>query len=596
MTFCYRILLSLLLLFLPLSLSAQSAAPQVSPATAQPAPWWKHAVLYEVYPRSYGDTNGDGIGDLNGITEHLDYLQQLGIGAIWIAPFYPSPQVDFGYDISNYQDVDPQFGTLADLDRLTRETKRRGMRLVVDMVLNHTSDQHPWFRGSAGSRNSAKANWYIWNDGIPATAPGVTPYQKRYEHDGKVPPNNWISMFGGSAWEWSPFRKQFYYHRFYKQQPDLNWRNPEVEAAMFAAMRFWLDRGVSGFRLDAISMIYEDERLRSAKELGGVDALGDPRLDKLYLDNLPEVHGLVRRIRALVDSYPDHPVLLGETSTANVADLDHWYGGASQDELHLPINFMIGFVGTNIFSADHFRTTIGEAETGTHGGQPLIFFDNHDIDRSIDRFGDGVHNQQIARLIATVLFTVRGTPLTYYGAPLGMTTQTPTRKEDVRDPWGIAGWPKQKGRDGERTPMQWTPGPQAGFSTNSNTWLPVAPNYRTLNVQTESADPGSMLNWYRTLIALRRSTPALLDGSMTMLNPDDHNVFAYRRTAPDGKGSVLVAVNISAAPHTVQLGTGFAAGAQKARTLLASDPALQNVTSLDNLVLPPFSSWVGEAQ
>lgn len=402
-------------------------------------------------------------------------------------------------------------------------------------------------------------------------------------------------MFGGSAWEWSPLRKQFYYHHFYKQQPDLNWRNPEVEAAMFAAMRFWLDRGVSGFRLDAISMIFEDEQLRNAKELGGVDALGDPRLDGLYLDNLPEVHSLVRRIRTMLDSYPDHSVLLGETSTKNIAELDRWYGGAMQDELQLPINFMIGFRGENIFSADHFRRTIGEAQTGTHGGQPLIFFDNHDIDRSIDRLGDGVHNQQIAKLVATVLLTVRGTPLTYYGAPVGMTTQTPTRKQDVRDPWGITGWPKQKGRDGERTPMQWTPGPQGGFSTNPNTWLPVAPNYKTVNVQTEDADPSSMLSWYRKLIALRRSTPALLDGDMTMLNPDDPNVFAYLRSAPSGKGSVVVAVNMSSQPHTVTFQSGVGASLT-IQTLATSDPSLQRVSTLSGLVLPPYAAWVGSAR
>ena len=556
--------------------------------------WWKRAVFYEVYPRSYGDTNGDGIGDLNGITAPLAYLQKIGVGAIWIAPFYPSPQVDFGYDISNYTDVDPQFGTLADFDRLIREAKMRGIRVVVDMVLNHTSNQHKWFVESARSRQNSKADWYIWNDGLPTNAPGLTAYQKRYVHDGRVPPNNWISMFGGSAWEWSPVRKQFYYHRFYKEQPDLNWRNPDVEAAMFQAMRFWLDRGVSGFRLDAISMIYEDQRLRNAAELGGVDALGDPKLDRSDVDNLPEVHALVRRIRAMLDTYPGHLVLLGETATANIADLDRWYGGAAQDELQLPINFMIGFKGPNTFSADHFRSTISEAETGTHGGQPLIYFDNHDIDRSIDRFGDGVHNLAIAKAAAAVLFTVRGTPLTYYGAPLGMTTQTPLRKEDVRDPWGIAGWPRQKGRDGERTPMQWTPGPQAGFSTNPKTWLPVAPNYKTVNVETETADPDSLLNWYKQLISLRASTPALLDGSMTMLNPEDHNVFAYLRTAPGNSERVIIAVNMSASPQTVSFAANEELSSTRAvRTLAASDPALRSIRSIEKIPLPPFTAWIG---
>jgi alpha-glucosidase len=221
------------------------------PAAAAP-PWWQHAVIYEIYPRSFADSNGDGVGDLNGITQHLDYLKDLGVDAIWIAPMYPSPQVDFGYDISDYRNVDPLYGSLADFDALQRAAQQRGMRIVLDMVLNHTSDRHRWFLESSSSRHNAKADWYVWNSGMPVNTPGVTTYQRRFEHEGRVPPNNWESLFGGSAWEWSAARKQFYYHKFYKQQPDLNWRNPAVEAAMFDIMKFWLDRGVAGFRLDAI--------------------------------------------------------------------------------------------------------------------------------------------------------------------------------------------------------------------------------------------------------------------------------------------------------------------------------------------------------
>ncbi len=232
-------------------------------AASTPSPWWKHALILEIYPRSYGDSNGDGVGDLDGITAHLDDVRSLGADAIWIAPMYPSPQVDFGYDISDYRAVDAQYGNLADFDRLLAEAKKRHVRVLLDMVLNHTSDKHAWFIESAGSRQNAKADWYIWNDGVDANAPGVTAFQKRFVHEGKVPPNNWESVFGGSAWEWVPARKQFYYHRFYRQQPDLNWRNPAVEAAMFDAMRFWLDRGVAGFRLDAISTLFEDTRLRN---------------------------------------------------------------------------------------------------------------------------------------------------------------------------------------------------------------------------------------------------------------------------------------------------------------------------------------------
>ncbi len=243
-------------------------------------PWWAHALTYEIYPRSFADSNGDGVGDLNGITEHLDYLEDLGVDTIWIAPMFPSPQVDFGYDISDYRSVDPQFGTLADLDRLQAEAKRSNIHLILDMVLNHTSDKHPWFIESASSRDNPRADWYVWSDGLPVDAPDLGAIQQANAVDGRVPPNNWTSIFGGSAWEWVPARKQFYYHMFYKQQPDLNWRNPEVENAMFDVMRFWLDRGIDGFRLDAIQTIYEDRQLREEPEFESTDGSGPPTTDK----------------------------------------------------------------------------------------------------------------------------------------------------------------------------------------------------------------------------------------------------------------------------------------------------------------------------
>ncbi|HEV2621755.1 MAG TPA: alpha-glucosidase [Frateuria sp.] len=540
-------------------------------------------MIEEIYPRSFGDSNGDGVGDLNGITQHLDYLQTLGIDAIWIAPMYPSPQVDFGYDIADYERVDPQYGSLADFDALLRAAKKHHIRIILDMVLNHTSDRHAWFVESASSRDNPKADWYVWNDGVAAGAPGVTAFQKRFEHDGKVPPNNWESVFGGSAWEWVPARRQFYYHRFYRQQPDLNWRNPAVEHAMFGAMRFWLDRGVAGFRLDAISTLFEDPQLRNDPQRPGTNAQGDPNLSTRYSDNLPEVHDVIRRMRAMVDKYPGDRVLIGETYTADVADLDTWYGGSRRDELQLPMNMLPGFGWRAKFDAGWFRKTLEGAQTVP--GQPLIVFDNHDNPRSIDRFGDGRHDVQRAKAIATLLLTSRATALTYYGAPLGMTTATPARKEDVRDPIGITGWPKEKGRDGERTPMQWTPGPQAGFSTNPRTWLPVNPNHVTVNVQTELAEPGSLLNWYRKLIALRRSNPALRDGDMTFLDRTDPDVLVYRR---GGAHPVTVLVNFSGMPQKVKTGI-----VQRAvRTLAATDPALANTTTLDGATLPAYATWI----
>jgi alpha-glucosidase len=557
--------------------------------------WWKHAVIYEIYPRSFQDSNGDGVGDLNGIDERLDYLQNLGVDAIWIAPMYPSPQVDFGYDISDYENVDSQYGTLGDFKKLEKDAEAHHIRIILDMVLNHTSDKHKWFVASASSRTNPKADWYVWNDGVPADAPGVTPYQKRFEHDGRVPPNNWVSIFGGSAWEWVPARKQFYYHRFYKQQPDLNWRNPAVEKAMFDTMRFWLDRGVAGFRLDAIPSLFEDPQLRNEPETGGVNAQGDPNLNDEYVDNLPEVHDVIRRMRAMVNSYSGDRVLIGETYLPNMTEMLKWYGGAAANELQLPMDMLVGF--SRSYSADHFRQSIEAAETELDGAQPLFVFDNHDNPRSITRFGDGVHDMAIAKTVATMLFTTKATALTYYGAAIGMPTTPPTRREDVKDPIGITGWPKEKGRDGERTPMQWTPGFDAGFSTAKKTWLPIAPDYKTVNVQTESAEPGSLLNWYRQLIALRRTDGTLHDGGFVMLDAGDANVLAYLRTAADGAAPVVVAINMSASPKTVSLDLS-AEGVQGSavKTLAASDDTLKSAHSLQNVTLPPFSSWVAEVK
>ncbi len=559
--------------------------------------WWKHAVIYEIYPRSFADSNGDGVGDLNGIALHLDYLQRLGVDAIWIAPMYPSPQVDFGYDISDYENVDPHYGTLADMDRLIEQAGKHNIRVILDMVLNHTSDKHKWFMESASSRTNPQHDWYVWNDGIPANGPNVTAYQKRFEHEGKVPPNNWVSLFGGSAWEWVPAVHQFYYHDFYKQQPDLNWRNPAVEKACFDAMRFWLDRGVAGFRLDAVPTLFEDPKLRDNPVLGGLNAQGDPRVSDLYTNNLPEVHDVIRRMRAMVTKYPGDRVLIGETYLPNTLELDKWYGGAAHNELQLPMDMLVGFGEGAKLSAPYFRRYIGEVEKEIHGSQPLLVFDNHDNARSIDRFGDGVHNVEIAKLIATMLFTARATAMTYYGAEIGMPTTTPTRKEDVRDPIGVTGWPKEKGRDGERTPMQWTPGPQAGFSTNPHTWLPIAPDWKTVNVETETADPHSLLNWYKQLIELRRSNPALHDGGMMMLLKDDADVLAYVRTAPQGSAPVIVAINMSSGPKTVTLdlaGTGI--DVKSARTLAATDASLMKAGSLKSVALPAYSAWVAAVE
>ncbi len=579
-------------------LLAPIAHAQTAAATSSADPWWKHAVIYEIYPRSYQDSNGDGIGDLNGITSRLGYLQHLGIDAIWIAPMYPSPQVDTGYDISNYEAVDPTYGTLADMQRLITEGQQHHVRVILDMVLNHTSDKDPWFVEAASSRTDPKHDWYCWNDGIPANSPGVTDYQKKNEQtglDGKkvVPPNNWVSGFGGSAWQWVPAVHQFYYHEFFKQQPDLNWRNPAVEKAMFDSMRFWLDKGVAGFRLDAIPNLFEDPQLRNNPVLGGVNRNGDPKVGDKYTNNLPEVHDVIRRMRAMVASYPGDRVLIGETYLPSTSELDVWYGGAAHNELQLPMDMLVGFHGDHDkLDATTFRKHIEEVETQVHGSQPLIVFDNHDNKRAIDRYGDGVHDDLINKLLATVLFTTKDTALMYYGEELGMhTTPQPKRSMDV--PPGV---PKPDGRDGERTPMQWTAGPQAGFSTNPHTWLPVAPDFKSVNVATESKDPNSELSWFEQIIALRRDNAAIRNGNVTMLDTSNPSVLSYVRTTDSGP-AVVVATNFTATPQTVTLNlAGSGVNGSTVKTLAADDPSLKSISTLKNVTLPPYTSWVASVQ
>jgi alpha-glucosidase len=537
--------------------------------------WWRHAVIYEIYPRSFADTNGDGIGDLNGITEHLDYLKDLGVDAIWITPFYPSPQVDFGYDISNYEAIDPQYGTMADFDRLLREAEKRGIKVINDMVLNHTSDQHPWFKESKSSRKNKKADWYVWQS---ADSKGG-------------PPNNWQSIFGHSAWQWSEPRKQFYYHAFYKEQPDLNFRNRAVRDAMYDTMRFWLDKGVAGFRLDAVPSLFEDAQLRDEPYVEGVDAYGERKVARLFTDNLPEVHGVLRELRQVTNEYPGR-VLIGETYLPNVFELAKMYG-RNRDELHLPMDMQLGFI--NHLSVDEFRTRLFEAETELNGNVPLFAFDNHDNVRSIDRYGDGVHNDAIQRLIATVLLTPRASALIYYGEELGMTTNTPTRVEDVRDPIGRMGWPNEKGRDGERTPMQWNNDTNAGFGGTHRPWLPLGPNYRTVNVAVESKEPDSLLNYYKRLIKLRKENEQLRDGDFVLTNDKSDTVLSYLRVTRNGN-AVVVAMNFTAQPQTVSLDlTSRGVRGRHLKTLIASFTGAEP-GDLGRITLPPFGSYVGQVE
>ncbi len=553
---------------------AQTMTPSKAATAATSAdPWWKHALIYEIYPRSFQDSNGDGIGDLNGITERLDYLKTLGVDAIWLSPMYPSPQVDFGYDISNYEAIDPQYGTMADFDRLVAEAKKRNIRILLDMVMNHTSDKHPWFIESESSRTNPKRDWYIWRDG---KGPGV-------------PPNNWQSAFGHSAWQYQDKTKQWYYHKFYIQQPDLNWRNPQVEKAMFSTVSFWLKKGVAGFRFDAIPTLFEDPGLKDEKILPGTNSYGDPNIDGSLTENLPEVHDVMRRLRKLSDSFPGDRVLIGETYLPNVQELDKWYGGAKHDELQMPMDMQVGFL--NKLDVATMRQRINDAEHNIDGNQPLFVFDNHDNVRSLNRYGDGTHDTDIARVVATILLTSQSTALMYYGEELGMTTTTPTRIEDVKDPVGRTGWPKDKGRDGERTPMQWNTSPQAGFTTSDHPWLPIPPSAKTVNVVDEVKDTTSLLNWYKMLIALRRDNPALHDGTLTMLNTSNNKVLSWKREQA-GSPTVVVACNFTADPQTIDLSTG---SSKQGKTLVKT-PGMSDPASLDNVELKPFGVYVGQVQ
>ena len=538
--------------------------------------WWKHAVIYEIYPRSFQDSNGDGVGDLNGITSRLDYLKTLGVDAIWLSPIYPSPQVDFGYDISNYVGIDPQYGTMADFDRLVAEAKKRNIRVIMDMVLNHTSDKHPWFIESESSKTNPKRDWYVWVNG---KGPGI-------------PPNNWQSAFGHSAWQYSPKTDQWYYHKFYIQQPDLNWRNPKVEQAMWGVVRFWLKKDVAGFRLDAVPTLFEDPSLKDEKIFPGTNKYGDPNIDGSLTENLPEVHRVMRDLRDVTNGFPGNRVLIGETYLPNIQELNRWYG-ANHDELQLPMDLQVGFI--NKLDVSEFRRRINEVEHDIDDNQPLLVFDNHDNPRMDARYGDGKHDVDIERMLAAILFTSRSTALMYYGDEIGMKTTPPTRVEDVKDPVGRTGWPNDKGRDGERTPMQWDGSPEAGFTTSDTPWLPVPDTYKTVNVAEEVRDDDSLLNWYKQLIQLRRDYPALHSGKLTMLNTNDTKVLSWMRQTP-GQPAVIVACNFTAEPQKFGFDLSQQGISSKQAKTLMKTPGAGDPASLDAVNLPAFGVYIGQVQ
>ena len=557
-----------LILFISLLFFTPSQAQQHN-RDAEGHQWWQHAVFYEIYPRSFADSNNNGIGDLNGITSKLGYLHDLGVDAIWITPCFPSPQVDFGYDVSDYDNIDPMYGTLADFDRMEKEAGQHGVRIILDFVMNHTSDQHPWFINSRSSRTAAKRDWYIWRDG---RGPGQ-------------PPDNWESTFGGSAWQLGTKTQQYYYHYFYIQQPDLNWRNPSVEKAMFDVPRFWFKRGVAGFRLDAVDTLFEDPKLPDNPTLPGTNAYGLPNMEDKYNKKLPEVHDVLRKLRQVADQ--NDAVLIGETWIKNISELKQYYG-THNNELQMPMDFL--FTRVDKLSAPEFRKQIAGVDSA--GGWPVYVFSNHDIPRAYDRYGDGRHNDQIAKLLAGFYLTLRGTPIMYYGEEIGMQNNDPRRREEVKDPIGRRGWPKEKGRDGERTPMQWNDTSHAGFSA-AKPWLAAPNSYHTHNVATELKDPNSILNFYKHVLALRRTNLQLREGRYVPLNENDSNVLSYLRSYK-GK-AVLVVLNMSAVaqkPSFNLAAQGFAN--PRVSTLLATSAKLLSDSKTVRADLQPFGVFIGE--
>jgi alpha-glucosidase len=477
--------------------------------------WWERGIIYQIYPRSFMDANGDGIGDLAGIRQKLDYLEWLGIDAIWISPIFPSPMADFGYDVSHYTDIDPVFGTLAEFDALLADVHARGMKLVLDYVPNHTSDQHPWFIESRSSRLSPKRDWYIWRDPAP----------------GGGPPNNWRSNFGGGAWEWDEKTGQYYYHAFLKQQPDLNWRNPEVQRAMLDVLRFWLERGVDGFRVDVMHHLVKDTRFRDNPPNPDFRPGMPPYRELLttYTVDLPEVQEIVAMMRAVIDEYDDR-MLVGEIYLP--AERLMAYYGASGKGAHLPFNFQLLRLP---WKAKDIAAAVERYEALLPSyAWPNWVLGNHDKPRIATRIGAAQ-----ARVAAMLLLTLRGTPTMYYGDEIGM-HDVPIAPDQALDPLEKNVPGLGLGRDPARTPMQWSAGQGAGF-TRGKPWLPIAEDFRANNVETLREKPASILTLYRRLIELRRAEPALSVGEFAPV-PAGEDLVAYMRKA--GERRLLIALNL----------------------------------------------------
>jgi alpha-glucosidase len=499
--------------------------------------WWRDGLIYQIYPRSFADSNHDGLGDLPGITSKLDYLADLGVDALWLSPVYPSPDRDFGYDVADYMDIDPRFGSLADFDRLSTEAHERGLRIILDLVLNHTSDQHPWFRESRSSRDNPKADWYLWSPPYDS----ALIFGDNGRGRSRRAPNNWQSIFGGRAWTYAPERDQYYYHMFVPEQPDVNWRNPETRKAMLDVVRFWLNRGVDGFRLDVFNMYFKHERLRDNPFKPGLRAFD--RQQHIYDCDQPEMIPLLQEMRKILDAYPER-YAVGETIFPTKEKLIRYSG---DDKLHAAFTF--DFMWSRFDASRLLRPILDwEGLYCEHGLWPNYVMGNHDTPRMATRHAQGEEDTRLKVLMA-LLLTLRGTPFLYYGDEIGM-RDILLRRGEILDPPGKRYWPFYRGRDGCRSPMQWDDSAYSGFSTQKP-WLPVHPDYRMRNVKTQQADPNSMLNFTRKLIRLRHEEPALYRGDFTLLTTQPKDTLAYLRHTQEQ--TFLVAMNFRNKPSRIRL-------------------------------------------
>jgi alpha-glucosidase len=538
-----------------------------TPTTTNTTPWWREAIIYQVYPRSFLDTNGDGIGDLNGITAKLDYIAGLGVDIVWISPFFTSPMKDFGYDVSDYCNVDPMFGNLDDFDALIAKAHSVGIKIMIDQVMSHSAEAHPWFVESRQSRNNPKADWYVWADPLP---------------DGN-PPTNWMSVFGGSSWQWDSRRKQYYLHNFLASQPDLNFHNPEVQQAHLDALRFWLKRGVDGVRMDACNYHFHDQKLRNNPPASNRDSTTVTDVNPygmqahLYDKTRPENIAFLRRIRMLLDEYD--AVAIGEVgaddSLAVMADYT-----ADGDKLHMAYSFT--FL-TPDFTAAHIRKSVVEFEARVKGGWASWSVGNHDSIRVMTRWGGENPSPQLAKVALAMQLALKGTPCLYQGDELAL-VEADVPFELLQDPYGITFWPEFKGRDGCRTPMPWTDeAPNAGFTTGTP-WLPVAAPHLRDAVSREEQDPASALHFTRAAIAWRKSLPQLTRGDIVFHDAPEP-VLALQRDL-EGFPSVLGCFNLSPEPVT------FSWAAAASATVLEGH-GLPGSISGEEITLPAYGAWFG---